>query len=131
MAKKKAFTDSPAMNFITQGEEATPAKEEAPKKTKDTPKERPVKVEILKEEEEAPKEIKVSIAKEPGKAPRKKKGFTIVYVDGKPVQIENKSQRVQLLITPSLHTRLKKTAKAEGLSVNELINIAITEYIEK
>lgn len=126
MAKKKAFTDSPAMNFITQGEEATPAKEEAPKKATGTPKEKPAKKKEAQPVTKAPK-----TAEEPEKAPRKKKGFTIAYVDGKPVQIENKSQRVQLLITPSLHTKLKKTAKAEGLSVNELINIAITEYIDK
>lgn len=39
-----------------------------------------------------------------------------------PLYIETKSKRLQLLIQPSLHEKLKSKAKAEGISVNELVN---------
>ena len=91
-------------------------------------------VEITKEEQE-PKQLNVQISDEEPKkeegTPRKKKGYRTVYVDGKPVEIESKSKRLQLLITPTLHTKAKKQAKAEGLSLNELFNKALAEYLEE
>ena len=39
-----------------------------------------------------------------------------------PLYIETKSKRLQLLIQPSLHEKLKSKAQAEGISVNELVN---------
>ena len=39
-----------------------------------------------------------------------------------PLYIETKSKRLQLLIQPSLHEKLKTKARAEGISVNELVN---------
>lgn len=44
------------------------------------------------------------------------------------VRIEAKSKRLQLLIKPSLHTALKAKAKAEGDSLNNLINRILEAY---
>ena len=46
------------------------------------------------------------------------------------VSTETKSKRLQLLITPSLHTKLQNLAKAENTSVNEVANRAFDYYIE-
>lgn len=42
---------------------------------------------------------------------------------------ESKSQRVQLLIQPSLYQALKRRASEEGLSVNEAVSQAIRSYL--
>lgn len=48
-----------------------------------------------------------------------------------PEFIETKSKRVQILIQPSIHEAIKARAQAEGISVNEAINTALIEYIER
>lgn len=53
-------------------------------------------------------------AKKPDKAPE---GYKL-----NPLYVEKKSKRLQLLIQPSLHEKLKKKAQAEGTSVNDLVN---------
>ena len=40
-----------------------------------------------------------------------------------PLYIETKSRRLQLLVQPSMHNRLKERAAKEGKSINELVNI--------
>lgn len=52
--------------------------------------------------------------KKPDKAPE---GYKL-----NPLYVETKSKRLQLLIQPSLHEKLKKKAQAEGTSVNDLVN---------
>lgn len=64
--------------------------------------------------EEAPKELK------------KVKGYVI---DPK-YYIETKSQRVQILLRPSTLKEVKKVAKKEKTSMNEIINRAIEKYLE-
>ena len=53
-------------------------------------------------------------AKKPDKAPE---GYKL-----NPLYVETKSKRLQLLIQPSLHEKLKRKAQAEGTSVNDLVN---------
>lgn len=48
-----------------------------------------------------------------------------------PEYIELRNKRVQILLQPSIHKALKKKAKAAGTSVNEIINTALKEYLEK
>ena len=43
---------------------------------------------------------------------------------------ESRSRRVQILITPQLHDRLKEISAEYGASVNEIINKAIETFIE-
>lgn len=107
----KEHKPNPALTFINAPEEEEKKQSNMVYKTEE-PK-----------QEEEPK-------KEEG-TPKKKKGYRTVYVDGKPVEIESKSKRLQLLITPTLHTKAKKQAKAEGLSLNELFNKALAEYLEE
>lgn len=45
----------------------------------------------------------------------------------KPVMIETRSRRLQLLVQPSLYDRLKKIADTQGTSLNELIHKALEE----
>lgn len=44
---------------------------------------------------------------------------------------ETRSKRVQLLLTPTMFDALKALAAETGLSVNEIINVALAEYISK
>ena len=53
-------------------------------------------------------------AKRPDKAPE---GYKL-----NPLYIETKSERLQLLVQPSLKTKLKEKAKQEGTSVNDLVH---------
>ncbi len=44
---------------------------------------------------------------------------------------EKKTERVNLLIQPSIHKKLKDYAKANDTSMNEAINIAIKDLLNK
>jgi hypothetical protein len=46
-----------------------------------------------------------------------------------PVYVETKSRRLQLLLQPSLHLRLKARAAREQQSLNNLIHSALTEWL--
>lgn len=60
-------------------------------------------------------------AKRPAKAPE---GYKL-----NPLYIETKSKRLQLLIQPSLHEKLKARAKAEGTSVNDIVNTILQDAL--
>ena len=51
-------------------------------------------------------------------------------LDGLRKNSEARSRRVQLLITPQTHDRLKEISEEYGASVNEIINKAIELFIE-
>lgn len=42
---------------------------------------------------------------------------------------ETRSRRVQVLVTPTLFDTLKSLSAETGLSVNEIVNVALTEYV--
>lgn len=44
---------------------------------------------------------------------------------------ENKTERMQLLVRPTLKEAIKKEAQAQGVSMNDLINNIFEEYLEK
>lgn len=46
-----------------------------------------------------------------------------------PLYVETKSRRLQLLIQPSLHEKLKKRAEREHTSVNDLIHTILQEEL--
>jgi predicted DNA binding CopG/RHH family protein len=75
---------------------------------------------IDKVEAEVPAAEEVKFQR-PAKPP---KGYKI-----NPLYIETKSKRLQLLIQPSLHEKLKSKAQAEGISVNELINCILQDAL--
>ena len=45
-----------------------------------------------------------------------------------PAYIETKSRRVQLLLQPTLHEKLKEMAKVERKSFNELVHSILNEH---
>lgn len=44
---------------------------------------------------------------------------------------ENKSERMQLLVRPTLKEAIKQEAAAQGLSMNDLVNNIFEEYLER
>lgn len=56
---------------------------------------------------------------------------TAVPTKPNPLYIETRSKRLNLLIQPSLHTKLKNMAKAQDVSINELIHKALEEYADR
>lgn len=44
---------------------------------------------------------------------------------------ETRSKRLQVLITPSMFDALKALSAETGLSVNEIVNVALAEYIKE
>lgn len=46
-----------------------------------------------------------------------------------PRYVETKSRRVQMLIQPSLHDRIKARAKAERRSVNDMMHLLLEEAL--
>ena len=54
-----------------------------------------------------------------------------VTVKRNPLYIETKSKRVQLLIQPSLHSKLKKISEQEGTSLNDLIHTILENSTQK
>ena len=64
-----------------------------------------------------PPEPKAEISmpeEKPGKPPE---GFKV-----NPLYVETKSRRLQLLLQPSLYEKMRAQAKADGVSVNELVH---------
>lgn len=66
-----------------------------------------------------PEEQEQTPAKTTGKAPE---GYKV-----NPLYIETKSRRLQLVLQPSLYEKVKATAKAKKLSVNEYIHQLLEE----
>jgi len=46
-----------------------------------------------------------------------------------PLYIETKSKRVQLLMQPSLHAKVKVAAAKKGISINELISEVLEQAV--
>lgn len=48
-----------------------------------------------------------------------------------PLYIETKSERLQLLVQPSLKVKLKEKAKQEGTSVNDLVHSILEDALKE
>ena len=110
MAAKKTFTDAvnPALQFITPPTEAPAAPSKPPRAKRQPGK---------------------SSTNNTNKAPRVKTTDAPDGYKANPAFVETKSRRLQLLMQPSLHDRIKARAAAEGLSVNEYIHKALEEAL--
>lgn len=104
---KKTFKDNPALQFISTPTEET---QEDDYKTGEEIAKGMATVTLALEEAELKK------AKKPPK------GFKL-----NPLYVETKSKRLQLVIQPSLYSRVKKRAEEQGLSVNEYIHRTLDE----
>lgn len=63
----------------------------------------------------------IAKVKRPAKAPE---GYKL-----NPLYIETKSERLQLLVQPSLKAKLKEKAKQEGTSVNDLVHSILEDAL--
>lgn len=99
---KKSFKDNPALHFISPP--AGPAKAPKTPRPEREPAARP------------PRAAAVETPPPPGL---------------KPLYVETKSRRVQLLMQPSLHEKLKTAAAGRGQSLNDLIHTALSDWAEK
>lgn len=43
---------------------------------------------------------------------------------------ETRSKRLQVLVTPTMFEALKSLSAETGLSVNEIVNVALSEYLK-
>lgn len=57
--------------------------------------------------------------------------YTVVPMKRNPLYIETKSKRIQLLIQPSLHSKLKEICEQEETSLNDLIHTILEKSIRK
>lgn len=76
-----------------------------------------------------PAELFISDLQKEEPKPEEPKGFNIPK--GYKLAKENKTERMQLLIRPATKEGLKKAAKEENISVNELVNNILDEFIER
>ncbi len=112
---KKTFTErmqqravNPTMQFISVPEESSTE-----------PQERPQAASQIKTEERAS-----TASRAPQRAPQTRRALS-QYGE------ELRNRRFQLLLTPSLFEELKERAAAERMSINDLINSVMSEYLRK
>ena len=56
---------------------------------------------------------------------------TAAPIKRNPLFVETKSRRLQVLMQPSLHARLKKLAYEKGISFNELLHSTLETYADE
>lgn len=117
---------APAEKFISMMDPKGELKAEAEKKVEEQAKreKEQEKARLEQQEQERIKQqalIDEALKAEPPQIPA---GYKLV-------PIEKKTQRVQLVMRPSLVQRAKDYAKYEGLSFNELCNMAIEDYLNR
>jgi len=55
---------------------------------------------------------------------------TSISIENLPIRAETRSKKMQILMQPRLHQRLKRLAEQQGTSVNELIHRAVESFVE-
>ena len=117
---KKSFTNNPALNFISS---AQPKSEEQPEVKQKEVKAKPAETATkpVKEKPVAkPETEKITKPEQPIQ--------TLFDIQVKPV--ERKSERLQLLVRPSILDKLKMVAKTKNTSVNELANVIFETFLK-
>ena len=105
------FADNPAMRFISSSEPESQPEQR--------PKPEPVREKATRKQPQQVKSLLTAIP-EQQQAPA---GYSIVK--------ERKTKRLQIIIQPSIYTKLKETADQGGSSVNDYIIKAIQEKLSK
>ena len=112
---KKTFTErmqravNPTMQFISS----------APEEASTEPQKRPQAAPKPKTEERAS-----TASSAPQRAPQPRRALS-QYGE------ELRNRRFQLLLTPSLFEELKERAAAERMSINDLVNSVMSDYLRK
>lgn len=111
---KKTFTDkmqqkavNPTLQFISQPETA-PEPQNEPQTA----------------EERKPKRKTATASSTPQRAPQARRALP-------QFEEETKSRRLQVLLTPSLFDELRERAAENRMSVNEMINTILKDYLRK
>jgi len=73
----------------------------------------------------------ISAAEDPKEAPQTTTPEGFIVPKGYKLVKETKSERLQLLVRPTIKDGVKAEAEAQGLSVNELANNIFEEYLER
>ena len=77
-------------------------------------------------------ELFISAAEEPQEVPSGSRATEgVVVPKGYKLVKENKSDRMQLLVRPTIKEAIKKEAAAQGVSMNDLVNCIFEEYLER
>lgn len=138
MAKRKTFKDNPALQFITMNEAEEPEQDEvevAAAQIQETPA--AALPQAAPKTPPAPKPQRRPAAARAGAAERSAPSSISLHtepVEGipmKPLYIETKSKRVQLLMRPSLYAYIHDQAQRQGTSVNELIHLVLEDYAKQ
>lgn len=117
---KKSFTNNPALNFISS---AQPQQEKQPEVKQKEVKAKPAKTATKPTKEKPaakPEAEKITKSEQPIQ--------TLFDIQVKPV--ERKSERLQLLVRPSILDKLKMVAKTKNTSVNELANVIFETFLK-
>lgn len=78
-----------------------------------------------------PAEIFISAAEEQ-ETPQQMQDTGVTIPKGYKLVKENKSQRMQLLVRPTLKDAIRAEAEAQGgISMNDLVNNILEEYLER
>lgn len=111
MAAKKSFkSENPAMRFISPLTEA-------------------VELEQPASPDPSPSKQELPSPASPWSAPEPPAHDVPMKMN--PLYIETRSRRLNLLIQPSLHKRIKSLASARHTSVNDLIHLVLEEYADR
>lgn len=105
--KMQQRATNPTLQFISQPETATEPQEES-----------------QSVEESKTRESASTASGRPRKAPQARRALP-QYGE------EIKSRRLQLLLTPSLYEELRERAALDRMSVNELMTVALMDYLSK
>jgi len=106
MAAKKSFkNENPALRFISH--------------------------DTATEEQRQPEPPALLVQKEEPLMPEAKTSTPGVPMKRNPLYIETRSRRLNLLIQPSLHNRIKELASVKEKSVNDLIHAILEEYADR
>jgi len=116
---------TPAEKFITMMDTKGDLKAEAEKEIQEQEKreKEQEKARLEQQEQERQKQQAIIDAALKTEPPLPPAGYKLV-------PIEKKTQRVQLVLRPSLVQRAKDYAKDYGVSFNELCNMALEEYLK-
>lgn len=151
MAAKKSFKNSPALQFITAEEGLTEEQtqkdtkaQQAPQEPAENPTGTPIAMPVPNtvQGEEENSGIKPAPPSAPGENPGEETAEAMELSPPQalqaphaplklnPMYIETRSKRVQLLMQPTLHGRLRDLSAKEGKSLNDLVHMVLERYAE-
>ena len=81
-------------------------------------------LQFISAEESTPEQVAAQ-TEQPDTAKQPPKGYKL-----NPLYLETKSRRVQLILQPSLHEKVRQAAQAEGISFNEYVHRVLEQAVK-